>query len=64
MFDNLFLEGVYPNIPLKSPLVQLQANSSCPIACYLEEEANPHLATASSQVFADSNKVSPEPPLG
>lgn len=64
MFDNPFLQGVYPNMQSKSPLVQLQANCSCFITCYLEEEANHQLATPSFQVFVESDKVSPETPLG
>ena len=44
-------------------LVQFEAITSHPIASYLEEEADPHLATTSFQVTVGSDKVSPEPPL-
>ena len=33
------------------------------IACYLGEETNPHLATASFQAVVESDKVSPQPPV-
>ncbi|KAK4821599.1 LOW QUALITY PROTEIN: hypothetical protein QYF61_025176 [Mycteria americana] len=39
------------------------AISSCPMACYLGEETDPHLATTSFQVVVESNKVSPQPPF-
>ncbi|GAB0175616.1 hypothetical protein GRJ2_000026800 [Grus japonensis] len=48
------------NIQSKPPLVQLQAVSSCPNACYLGEETNTHLATISFQVVVERDKVSPE----
>jgi len=43
-------------------LVQFEAITSHPIASYLEEEADPHLATTSFQVVVESNNVSPVPP--
>ncbi|KAK4815015.1 hypothetical protein QYF61_013467, partial [Mycteria americana] len=39
------------------------AISSCPIACYLGEETNPHLSTTSFQAVVESNEVSPQPPF-
>ncbi|NXW34559.1 INVS protein, partial [Phaetusa simplex] len=52
MLNNPFSVKIFPNIQSKSPLAQLEAVSSCPIACYLGEETNPHLSTASFQVEA------------
>ncbi|KAK4826124.1 LOW QUALITY PROTEIN: hypothetical protein QYF61_005276 [Mycteria americana] len=63
MLDNPFGEEIFPNIQSKPPLVQLEAISSRPITCYLGEETNAHLATASFQAVVESNKVSPQPPL-
>ena len=51
-------EAVFPtiqNLPWHSYL-----SSYC---CDLGEEADPHLATVSSQAVVESDKVSPEPPL-
>ncbi|KAK4817794.1 hypothetical protein QYF61_027798 [Mycteria americana] len=62
MLDNPFSEVKFPNIQSKPPLAQLEAISSCPIACYLGEETDPHLATTSFQVVVESDKVSPQPP--
>ncbi|KAK4825904.1 hypothetical protein QYF61_003399 [Mycteria americana] len=63
MLDNPFSEVKFPNIQSKPPLAQLEAISSCPIACYLGEETDPHLSTTSFQVVVESEKVSPEPPF-
>ena len=70
MFDNAFGEEIFPNIQSKSPLVQLEAFSSPPMACNLEKETNTHTATTSFQVVVESDKVSPcyrksypQPPL-
>ncbi|KAK4823681.1 hypothetical protein QYF61_005652 [Mycteria americana] len=63
MLDNPFSEVKFPNIQSKPPLVQLEAISSHPIACYLGEETDPHLSTTSFQVLVESNKVSPQPPF-
>ena len=41
---------------------QLQAVSSHSVTCYLGQETNAHLFTASFQVIVES-KVSPQPPL-
>ncbi|KAK4825857.1 hypothetical protein QYF61_003131 [Mycteria americana] len=49
MLDNPFSEEKFPNIQSKHPLAQLEAISSCPITCYLGEETDPHLSTASFQ---------------
>jgi len=37
----------FPNIQPESPLAQLEAIPSSPIASYVGEEAEPHLTTAS-----------------
>ncbi|KAK4824093.1 LOW QUALITY PROTEIN: hypothetical protein QYF61_010604, partial [Mycteria americana] len=47
----------------KPPLVQLEAISSRPMACYLGEETDPHLSTTSFQAVVESDKVSPQPPF-
>ncbi|KAK4813970.1 hypothetical protein QYF61_003704 [Mycteria americana] len=49
MLDNPLGEEKFPNIQSKPPLAQLEAISSCPITCYLGEETDPHLSTASFQ---------------
>ncbi|KAK4826879.1 hypothetical protein QYF61_011998, partial [Mycteria americana] len=49
MLDNPFSEEIFPNIQSKTPLVQLEAFSSCPMAYYLAEETDTHLATTSFQ---------------
>ncbi|KAK4810597.1 hypothetical protein QYF61_007334 [Mycteria americana] len=63
MLDNPLGEEKFPNIQSKPPLAQLEAISSCPITCYMEEETDPHLSTTSFQVVEESNKVSPQPPF-
>ncbi|KAK4806266.1 hypothetical protein QYF61_013410 [Mycteria americana] len=63
MLDNPFGEEIFPNIQSKPPLAQLEAISSPPITCYLGEETDPHLSTASFQVVVESDKVSPQPPF-
>ncbi|GAB0178602.1 hypothetical protein GRJ2_000325500 [Grus japonensis] len=49
MIDNPSGEEILPNIQSKPPLAQLEAISSSPIAYYLGEETNTHLATTSCQ---------------
>ncbi|KAK4819569.1 hypothetical protein QYF61_007080, partial [Mycteria americana] len=63
MLDNPLGEEKFPNIQSKPPLAQLEAISSCPMACYLGEETDPHLSTTSFQVVVESNEVSPQPPF-
>ncbi|KAK4810580.1 hypothetical protein QYF61_007317, partial [Mycteria americana] len=63
MLDHPFSKEIFPNIQSKPPLAQLEAVSSCPIACYLGEETDPHLPTTSFQVVVESDKVSPQPPF-
>ncbi|KAK4825213.1 hypothetical protein QYF61_025141 [Mycteria americana] len=63
MLDNPFSEEIFPNIQSKPPPAQLEAISSRPIACYLGEETDPHLPTASFQAVVESDKVSPQPPF-
>ena len=55
--DHSFCEEMFPYIQSKSPLMQLEAISSCPIAGYLGEETSPHLTTLSCQVVVESNEV-------
>ncbi|KAK4820011.1 hypothetical protein QYF61_017390 [Mycteria americana] len=66
MLNNPFSDEILPNIQCKPPLTQLEAISSCPIACYLGEETDTHLATASFQAVVESNKtcsLDPSPAL-
>ncbi|KAK4819032.1 hypothetical protein QYF61_024397 [Mycteria americana] len=63
VLDNPFSEEKFPNTQSKPPPAQLEAISSCPIACYLGEETDPHLSTTSFQVVVESDKVSPQPPF-
>ena len=60
--DHSFRKAVFPNVQPESPLAQLEAIPSSPIASYMREEADPYLITASLQAVVESNKVSPEPP--
>ena len=48
-----FREEIFPNIQHESPLAQLEAIPSNPIASYTGEEANPHLTKTSLQVFIE-----------
>ncbi|KAK4814935.1 hypothetical protein QYF61_006290 [Mycteria americana] len=63
VLDNPFSEGIFSNLQSKPPLVQLEAISSCPMACYLGEETDPRLATTSFQAVVESDEVSPQPPF-
>ncbi|KAK4825912.1 hypothetical protein QYF61_003407 [Mycteria americana] len=63
ILDNPFGEKNFPHIQSKPSLAQLEAISSCPIACYSGEETESHLATTSFQVVVESEKVSPQPLL-
>jgi len=40
MLHNPFGEEIFPNIQSKPPLVQHEAMTSCPVACYLGEETD------------------------
>jgi len=57
--DNTVILFLIYNLNL--PLEQLEAISSHPITCYLGEETNTHLATASFQVVVERSNVSPQP---
>jgi len=59
MPDHSFSKEIFPNIQSKSPLMQLEATASRPIASYLGEETNTCLTTTSFQVLVESNKVPP-----
>jgi len=63
MLYNPFAEEVFPNILSKPLLVQLEAVSSCPTACYMGEGTYTHLTTTSFQLVVESNKISSQPPL-
>lgn len=57
-------EEFFPSIEMESfHLVQLKTISSCPLTCYLVEEANPHLAGTSSQAVVESKSIFPKTPL-
>ena len=60
--DHSFKE-ILTIIQPEPPLVLLEAIPSHPITSYAGEEADPHLATTSFTVVAESDKASPEPPL-
>jgi len=60
---NSFSEEIFPNVQSKPALLQLDAVSSRLITCYLGEETNTCLATASFQVVVESNRVAPQLPL-
>jgi len=74
MLDNPSSEEIFPNLQSKLPLAQLEAICSCPIACYLGVETNPHLATESQNhrivgvgrdlcgSSSECSKVSSQPP--
>lgn len=53
VLGNPFWEAFSPNIQSTPPLAQLQAVSSCLIACSLEKETDPYLATPSFQVVVE-----------
>ena len=59
MLDNHFVNGIFPNIQSKPPLVQPETIASRPITYCLAEETDPHLATTAFQVAVQSDKVSP-----
>ena len=61
--DQSLGEEVFLNVQPESPLMQLEAILSCPIASYMGEEAIPHLATISPQVVVERDRIIPEPPL-
>jgi len=49
--DHSFREEIFPNVQCESPLVQLEAIPSHPIASYVGEDTNPHLTITSFQEF-------------
>jgi len=61
--DNPCGEDIFPDIESKPRLAQPEAISSRPTTCYVGEETDSHLTTASFQVVAESGVVSPQPPL-
>ena len=63
MLDNPFGEEIFRNHQSKPVLVQPESIFSCPVACYLGEETNTHLATISFPLVVESDKVSSEPPF-
>lgn len=56
MLDLPYGGEIFFKIQSKTPLVQLEAISSCHIACLLGEETNPHLAIISFQGVVESDK--------
>ena len=63
MSGNPLSKEIFPNIQPTSPLPQLEAVSSRPIACNLIEETSTHLTTTSFQAVVESDQVSPQPPF-
>jgi len=63
MSDHSFSKEIITNIQFKTPLMQLEAISSHPIASYLGEQTNTCLTTTSFKVALESKKVPPQPSL-
>ena len=63
VLNNPFCKEVFPDIQPKSPLVQLETISPCPVTCHQWEETNPTLAVNTFQILEDSNNVSPQSPF-
>ncbi|PKU27690.1 ryanodine receptor hypothetical protein [Limosa lapponica baueri] len=63
MLDNPIGEEIFRNIYPKPLLVQLEAVSSCHIACTLGEETDAHFSSPSFQLVVESEKVSSQPPF-
>lgn len=61
MLDLCVGDKILSKIQSKTPLVQLEAISSCAVACFLGEETNPLLVIISFQGVVGSDKVPPEP---
>lgn len=60
---NLLSAEIFPNVQFKSSLAQRETISTCPVASYLGEETNSHLAKISSQGVVERDKVPPIPPF-
>jgi len=54
-------KAIFPNIESKTPLMQLEAIASRPVASYLGEETNTHLTTTSFQALRHAFVVQEEP---
>lgn len=52
------VKNFFPGIQPKPPLMKLEAITSHPVTCSLEEDNDPHLATTSFKVAAESKKSS------
>ena len=63
MPDHSLGEEVFPNVQTESPLAQLEAILSSPIASYTGEEADVHRTATFFQVAVESDKVPSQPPL-
>ncbi|CAM9605471.1 unnamed protein product, partial [Bubo scandiacus] len=63
MPNNPVCKEILPNIQSKPSLVQLEAITSCLIACCIVKETHPQLSATSFQVAVEGNEVSPQPPL-
>lgn len=63
MLNNLFHEGILPDVLPEPPLVQLKAMLTCSVTSCLGEEADPHLAITLFQVFEKSSNASMQSPF-
>lgn len=52
VFKNFFSEEISPDIQSESPLVQLEAITSCPIPCYLDEETIHQCHSLNTKLFS------------
>lgn len=51
MLEHSFHEEIVSNVPSTPPLAPFEAISPCPIACYVGEETDPHLASCPALGF-------------
>lgn len=58
----LLVKNFFCKIQSKPLLEQLETVSYCPVTCYLGQDINPHLATASFHAVVNE-RGSSEPPL-
>lgn len=56
----LSVNNFFPDIQSQPLLAQLDAASSHPVTCCLEEETTSHVATPSIQAVVESDEVLPE----
>ena len=60
IFSSVYYSNLLSFRSSTPPLMQLETISLCPIAFYLGEETDTHLATTSIQVVVECDKVFPE----